>query len=158
MLAFRDINPQAPTHILVIPKRRQGLTQLNKARRSHSACSLDQSPRLALISHLQPFKTPKHQATDEQKGVLGALLVAAAKVAAQEKLDGKGYRVVINTGEDGGNTVKHLHLHILGGRPLAWCVLPAFRVGACCRIGAQSGLVERQTSMMIDAPAHTYIP
>lgn len=96
--------------------------------------------------------------------MLGALLVAAAKVAAQEKLDGKGYRVVINTGEDGGNTVKHLHLHILGGRPLAWCVL-VFLFGLGLFLGVarvyhgRVGWVERQTSILIDAPArdtHTY--
>lgn len=131
VLAFRDINPQAPTHILVIPKRRQGLTQLNKA--SQRRRSSEQRPTaLITISHPLSNTTSPHQpiqttiqATDEQKGVLGSLLVAAAKVAAQEKLD-KGYRVVINTGEDGGNTVKHLHLHILGGRPLAWCVQCCF--------------------------------
>ena len=58
------------------------------------------------------------QATEEQKGVLGDLLVAVSKIAAQEKLE--GYRVVINDGESAGQSVFHLHLHILSGRPLSW--------------------------------------
>lgn len=66
------------------------------------------------------YRSPPPQATDEQKGVLGALLVAVARVAAQEKLE--GYRVVINDGEGAGQSVFHLHAHILAGRPLAWCV------------------------------------
>jgi len=53
--------------------------------------------------------------------VLGSLLVAVAKIATQEKLE--GYRVVINDGESAGQSVFHLHAHILGGRPLAWCVV-----------------------------------
>jgi len=58
------------------------------------------------------------QASEEQKGVLGDLLVAVSKIVAQEKLE--GYRVVINDGESAGQSVFHLHLHILSGRPLQW--------------------------------------
>ncbi|MEM6449007.1 MAG: histidine triad nucleotide-binding protein [Cyanobacteria bacterium P01_D01_bin.105] len=85
-LAFRDITPQAPTHILLIPKKPM--------------------PKLA-------------DAEEEDKKLLGHLLFAVQAVAKQENLD-NGYRVVINTGEDGGQTVFHLHLHLLGGRPLGW--------------------------------------
>jgi histidine triad (HIT) family protein len=85
-LAFRDINPQAPTHILVIPKK--------------------PLPRLEV-------------ATSEDQALLGHLLLTVQQVAAQEGLK-NGYRVVINNGEDGGQTVEHLHLHILGDRPLLW--------------------------------------
>ncbi|MCG9892081.1 MAG: histidine triad nucleotide-binding protein [Thermosynechococcaceae cyanobacterium MS004] len=85
-LAFRDIHPQAPVHILVIPKH--------------------PIPKLA-------------DAQPEDQALLGHLLLTVKIVAAQEGLN-KGYRVVINTGEDGGQTVYHLHLHILGGRSLKW--------------------------------------
>lgn len=85
-LAFRDITPQAPTHILVIPKK--------------------QIPKLS-------------EAQENDKALLGHLLFAVSEVARQEKLD-DGYRVVINTDKDGGQTVFHLHLHLLGGRALAW--------------------------------------
>ena len=84
-LAFRDIHPQAPTHILVVPKR--------------------MIPRL-------------DAATEADVEMLGRCLLTVAKVAAQAKL--WGYRVVINNGEDAGQTVFHLHLHLLGGRPLTW--------------------------------------
>ncbi|KAK7086076.1 Histidine triad nucleotide-binding protein 2, mitochondrial [Halocaridina rubra] len=85
-LAFRDVSPQAPVHILVIPKRR--------------------------ISMLSDAKE-----TDEK--LLGHLLLAVTKVAAQEKLD-NGYRIVINNGKDGAQSVYHLHIHILGGRQMSW--------------------------------------
>lgn len=85
-LAFRDITPQAPTHILVIPKKA--------------------IPKLS-------------DAQTDDKALLGHLLFAVSKIAKQEKLD-DGYRVVINTGEGGGQTVFHLHLHLLGGRDLGW--------------------------------------
>ncbi|MBD2094754.1 histidine triad nucleotide-binding protein [Trichocoleus sp. FACHB-591] len=85
-LAFRDVNPQAPVHILVIPK--EPITKLADA----------ESQNHALMGHL---------------------LLTVKRVAEQEGL-ANGYRVVINNGEDGGQTVPHLHLHILGGRPLAW--------------------------------------
>ena len=85
-LAFRDVNPQAPVHILVIPK--QPIVSLAAA----------ESPDHALMGHL---------------------LLTAKRVAEQQGLT-NGYRVVINTGEDGGQTVHHLHLHILGGRSMGW--------------------------------------
>lgn len=85
-LAFRDISPQAPVHVLVIPKK--------------------PIPNLG-------------DATDNDQALLGHLLLTARKVANQLNLE-KGYRVVINTGEDGGQTVFHLHLHILGGRFMKW--------------------------------------
>ncbi len=87
VLAFRDVTPQAPTHILVIPKR--PLTNL-----------LDAAPDDTLL--------------------LGQLLQAAAHVARTLGLADGGFRVVVNVGPDGGQSVDHLHLHVLGGRPLAW--------------------------------------
>lgn len=85
-LAFRDIHPQAPVHILVIPKKP--------------------------IPKLADAESPDH-------ALMGHLLLTVKRVAEQAGLT-NGYRVVINTGEDGGQTVDHLHLHILGGRPLKW--------------------------------------
>jgi len=85
-LAFRDINAQAPTHILVIPKK--------------------------LIPRVS-------DASPGDQSLLGHLLLVVQKVAQQEGL-ANGYRVVINNGDDGGQTVDHLHLHILGGRKLQW--------------------------------------
>lgn len=85
-LGFRDITPQAPTHILVIPKK--------------------PIPKLA-------------EAGTEDKELLGHMLLSVKKIAEQEGLS-NGYRVVINTDEDGGQTVFHLHMHLLGGRSLAW--------------------------------------
>ena len=87
VLAFRDINPQAPTHVLIVPKK--------------------PVPRIAEAQ------------VDDQK-LLGHLLLKAAEVAANLGLDKSGYRLVINNGEDGGETVPHLHCHILGGRHLQW--------------------------------------
>jgi histidine triad (HIT) family protein len=85
MVAFRDTNPQAPIHILVIPKK-------------HVA-SLDDAM---------------------DTGLLGQLMAFAAAIARQEKISKAGYRAVINTGNDGGQTVKHLHVHLLGGRAMTW--------------------------------------
>ncbi|MDV2998662.1 MAG: Purine nucleoside phosphoramidase [Chroococcopsis gigantea SAG 12.99] len=85
-LAFKDVNPQAPTHILLIPKK--PLTGLDEAE-------------------------------EEDRDLLGHLLLTTKKVAAIAGLT-KGYRVVINNGDDGGQTVYHLHIHILGDRPMAW--------------------------------------
>jgi len=85
-IAFKDINPQAPTHILVVPKK--------------------------IIPQLAVSKT-------EDLDLLGHLLLTVKQVAADAGL-GNGYRVVINNGTDGGQTVDHLHLHILGGRPMTW--------------------------------------
>jgi len=86
VLAFPDINPQAPVHILIIPRQ-----------------------HFASLAHTAP----------EDTGLLGYLLAAAAEIARQQNL-AKGYRLVINTGSDGGQTVEHLHVHLLGGRHLGW--------------------------------------
>ncbi len=83
-VVFRDIAPQAPTHVLVVPRK--------------PIQSLDDDLDAALAGHL---------------------LVVATKVAQQEGLAG-GYRVVINCGSDGGQSVDHLHFHVLGGRSLEW--------------------------------------
>ncbi|HEY1744183.1 MAG TPA: histidine triad nucleotide-binding protein [Granulicella sp.] len=86
VLAFPDISPQAPVHVLLIPKQH-------------------------LTSHAH--------ATAGDTAMLGHLLAAAGEVAQAQGL-GKGYRLVINTGSDGGQTVEHLHVHLLGGRHLGW--------------------------------------
>ena len=86
-LAFRDVNPQAPVHVLIVPKR--------------------VVPRLA-------------DATEADGALLGKLLLASRKVAEKLDLLKSGYRVVINSGPDAGESVPHLHLHVLGKRPLAW--------------------------------------
>lgn len=87
VLAFRDVNPVAPTHILVIPKR----------------------PIESLAG-----------ATAEDKELLGELLLEAAEVARREGLEDAGYRIVTNVGKNGGQTVFHLHLHLIGGRHCQW--------------------------------------
>ena len=87
-LAFRDVSPQAPTHILVIPKKE-----------IRSMADIDKG-------------------TD--KKILGHLMVTASQIAEKEGLSNDGYRIVINTNENGGQTVFHLHIHILGGRALSW--------------------------------------
>lgn len=86
VLAFADINPQAPVHVLVIPKR-----------------------HIASHAHALP----------EDADMLGRLFSEAGEVAREQKLD-HGYRLVVNTGADGGQTVEHLHVHILGGRAMGW--------------------------------------
>jgi len=84
VLAFRDIDPKAPTHVLVIPKEH-------------------------------------HQAIGDVDPVLaGQILATAHQVAKQEGIDESGYRLVFNTGKDGGQTVFHVHCHVLGGRRLTW--------------------------------------
>ena len=85
-LAFRDVNPQAPVHVLVIPK--------------------DHHPTLGALA-----------GADE--GLLADVLARAAEVAAQEGLDG-GWRLVVNTGPHGGQSVDHLHAHVLGARQMSW--------------------------------------
>ena len=85
--AFRDINPAAPTHILVIPRK-------------HIARITD--------------------ADENDRDTLAGLVLAANDIARQEGLVDKGLRYVINTNEDGGQTVYHIHLHILGGRQMTW--------------------------------------
>ena len=87
VLAFRDIHPQAPTHILIVPKK--------------------PIPRIA-------------EAGAEDQNLLGQLLLSAARVAKLAGLEKSGYRLVVNNGSDGGETVPHLHCHILGGRHMTW--------------------------------------
>ena len=86
VIAFRDLHPQAPTHILIVPRM--------------------PIPRIA-------------EATPADHAVLGHLLLKAAEIAKQAGLT-NGYRLVINNGPDGGESVPHLHCHILGGRPMTW--------------------------------------
>ena len=85
-LAFRDISPQSPVHILVIPKK--------------------PIPSIAAIA-------------DEDANLLGHLWLTIRNIAAAENLD-KGYRVTVNCGHEGGQTVDHLHFHLMGGRQLKW--------------------------------------
>lgn len=85
VVAFRDINPQAPTHVVIVP-------------REHVA-SLNDAPDAVLI---------------------GRLSLAAAKIARTEGIAESGYRTVVNTNRDAGQTVFHIHLHLLGGRHLGW--------------------------------------
>ena len=86
VIAIRDINPQAPTHILVIPTK-----------------------HIVSVAEM----------TREDEGLLGRMMAAAKAIAQQENLS-KGYRLVINTGAQGGQTVHHLHVHLLGGRAMHW--------------------------------------
>jgi histidine triad (HIT) family protein len=87
VVAFRDINPQAPTHILVIPRR-------------HIASAADLSPA--------------------DDALWARLLQVALQLARSEGIDADGFRIVTNVGRGGGQTVAHLHLHLLGGRPMTW--------------------------------------
>jgi histidine triad (HIT) family protein len=86
-VAFRDINPQAPTHVLIIPRR-----------------------HIAAVSALE--------ATDA--AIVGKLFLAAGQVAREEGVETGGYRLVVNNGVDAGQSVDHIHLHLLGGRRLGW--------------------------------------
>ncbi len=85
-LCFADINPQAPTHLLLISKQ-----------------------HIVSLAHTGP----------EQLPLLGHLLLKASEIARRAGLD-RGYRIVLNSGAEGGQTVDHLHLHLLGGRPMHW--------------------------------------
>ncbi|MBV8215792.1 MAG: histidine triad nucleotide-binding protein [Verrucomicrobia bacterium] len=87
ILAFHDINPQAPVHVLVIPKR--------------------VIPRIA-------------EAKSDDDSLLGRLLLTAKQIASDLGLSETGFRLVINSGRNGGETVPHLHVHLLGGRPMHW--------------------------------------
>ena len=87
VVAFRDINPQAPTHVLIVPRR-----------------------HVATINDID-----KEHRTD-----VGALFVAARNIAKDEGIDAAGYRVTMNCNEAAGQTVFHLHLHLLGGRGFTW--------------------------------------
>lgn len=86
-IAFRDVNPQADVHVLVIPR----------------------TP-IRSLAHAKPDQGP----------LIGHLLGVCASVAVQEGVSESGYRVVTNIGRDGGQSVEHLHFHVLGGRPLGW--------------------------------------
>ncbi len=87
VVAFRDINPQAPVHLLVIPK--QHLTTLNDVQAEHAA-------------------------------LVGYMIVSAQRLAEAEGIADSGYRLVMNCNSDGGQTVYHIHLHLLGGRSMHW--------------------------------------
>ncbi|MDY0050568.1 MAG: histidine triad nucleotide-binding protein [Halothiobacillaceae bacterium] len=87
VLAFHDIAPQAPVHVLIIPK----------------------TP-IATLNEL----------TDAQAALVGKLVLTAARLARELGIDESGYRLVTNCNADGGQTVFHIHLHLLGGRPLDW--------------------------------------
>jgi histidine triad (HIT) family protein len=86
-LAFHDVNPQAPVHVLIVPKR--------------------VIPRIA-------------EAKSADAELLGKMLIASREIAEQLGVAESGYRLVINNGRDGGETVPHLHVHLLGGRHLTW--------------------------------------
>ena len=87
VFAFRDISPQAPTHILVVPK--EEIPTLNDLEEQHAE-------------------------------LMGKIFLAAKKIAKDEGLEESGYRTVFNCGEGAGQTVFHIHLHLIGGRPLEW--------------------------------------
>jgi histidine triad (HIT) family protein len=87
VIAFQDVNPQAPLHVLIVPKR--------------------VIPRLA-------------EANQSDQDLLGKLILTATKVARDLEANQSGYRVVINSGPDAGESVPHLHVHLLGKRALAW--------------------------------------
>ena len=87
IMAFEDLNPQAPVHVLVIPKR-----------------------------HISALS----ESGEDDRTLLGCLLEAASVVARKKGVIESGYRVVANTGKNGGQTVLHLHLHVLGGRRMTW--------------------------------------
>ena len=87
LIAFRDINPKAPTHILLIPRR-----------------------HVATMNDLQ----------DGDESLVGDLFITAARIAADEGLADDGYRVVMNCNEAAGQSVFHIHLHLMGGRAMTW--------------------------------------
>lgn len=87
LIAFNDINPQAPTHVLVVPKR-----------------------HIATLNDLQ----------DEDATLVGTLVQRAAAIARERGVEAAGYRTVFNTNRDAGQTVFHIHLHVIGGRGLGW--------------------------------------
>lgn len=86
-VAFRDLDPKAPVHVLVVPRR-----------------------------HIATLRDVR----DGDRDMMGALLLAAREVAIVEGIADSGYRVVVNTGADANQTVHHVHMHVLGGRPLTW--------------------------------------
>ena len=86
-MAIRDVNPQAPVHILVLPRE-----------------------HIESVSDLTP----------SQDAMWGRMLHVAQSIAQDEGIDETGFRLVVNTGTNGGQTVDHLHMHLLGGRPMTW--------------------------------------
>ena len=87
IMAFRDVNPQAPTHVLVIPKR-----------------------HIATTNELQP----------DDAELVGRLVLVAGKVASKDGIAARGYRMLLNCNSEAGQSVFHIHLHVLGGRPMGW--------------------------------------
>lgn len=87
ILAFRDIDPKAPVHILVIPKK-----------------------------HIKSINDLK----SSDKYLAGELILASKKIAKDEGIDSKGFRTIFNTNDDGGQTVYHIHMHMMGGRQMKW--------------------------------------
>ncbi|OGO23416.1 MAG: histidine triad nucleotide-binding protein [Chloroflexi bacterium RBG_16_51_16] len=87
LTAFRDIHPQAPTHILIVPNK-----------------------HIVSTNDVQP----------EDQELIGSMFTLAAQLAHQEKIDQSGYRLVVNNGRGAGQSVFHLHFHLLGGRPMHW--------------------------------------
>jgi len=87
VFAFRDIDPKAPTHILLIPRK-----------------------------HIRSI----NELCEPVKNLAGELLLTAKKIAKDEGIDESGFRTIFNTNSDGGQTVFHIHMHILGGRKMAW--------------------------------------
>ncbi|MFO8173988.1 MAG: histidine triad nucleotide-binding protein [Gemmatimonadota bacterium] len=87
VLAFRDINPQAPTHILIIPRE-----------------------HISSVSEME----------EDQAPILGKLFLAARNLARKEGIQEGGYRMVVNAGSDAGQSVFHVHMHLLGGREMKW--------------------------------------
>ena len=87
VIAFRDVNPQAPTHVLVIPRK-----------------------HISTVNDL----------TEDDKNIVGEMMLAAQQVAKQDGIEDVGYRLIMNCNEGAGQTVFHIHLHILGGRALNW--------------------------------------
>ncbi len=89
IMAFRDIHPVAPVHVLIIPKK-----------------------HIPTLAHITPREAP----------LIGKMAMVANQLAKQEGIAETGYRVIINTGKDGGQIVQHLHMHLLGGRQLSDCL------------------------------------
>ena len=87
VIAFRDVNPQAPTHVLVIPRK-----------------------HISTVNDL----------TSDDKNIIGEMTLAAQEVAKLEVIEDDGYRLVMNCNEGAGQTVFHIHMHVLGGRSLNW--------------------------------------
>lgn len=87
VIAFNDLNPEAPVHVLVIPKK-----------------------------HIESLNT----ATEEDQQLLGKIMLTIQKIAVEQGIAENGYRVVTNCGAQGGQTVMHLHFHLMGGREMLW--------------------------------------